>query len=262
MNKYMVYMKNQLKELITKYHPYMLWFDGNWEKAWTQQDAVDMYKYIKSLDQDVIINNRLGKGDLKKLTTQSIGDYATPEQEIGTINMNNPWESCITIGTQWTWKPNDKIKSLKQCIDILAATAGGNGNLLLNISPMANGKIETRVGERLKGMGDWLKKYGGAIYGTYGGPYMPNKTFTSTRKGNNINILLLQPVNGTFSLPTIKGYKVLNAYFMDGGRIKFTQDDKEIHLVLPENLPDGICSVIVLEMNQNTNKIPLIDPNL
>jgi alpha-L-fucosidase len=28
MQRYVLYMKNQLKELISNYHPYMLWFDG------------------------------------------------------------------------------------------------------------------------------------------------------------------------------------------------------------------------------------------
>jgi alpha-L-fucosidase len=261
MGKYIIYMKNQLKELITRYHPYMLWFDGNWEKPWTQEEAVNMYQYIKSLDKNVIINNRLGKGDHTKLTPQSVGDYATPEQKIGTIDMNHQWESCITIGTQWAWKPNDKIKSFRQCIDILANTAGGNGNLLLNVSPMSNGEIEARVIKRLKEIGDWMKKYGGAIYDTHGGPYKPNKIFTSTRKGNEINILLLQPMKGVFTLPALNGYKVLSAQFMGGAEVKFTQDDKGIHLTLPGTLPEENCSVIVLKLNMNTNDIPLIDYN-
>lgn len=261
MSKYLFYMKSQLKELITRYHPYMLWFDGNWEKPWTQEEAIGMYKYIKSLDKDVIINNRLNAGgDHKILDKNTVGDYATPEQVVGTINMETAWESCITIGTQWAWKPNDKIKSLKQCMDILAGTAGGNGNLLLNISPMPDGKIEPGQIQRLKEIGHWLEEYGEAIYGTHGGPYKPNETFTSTRKGNSIHILLLRPVKGTLTLHAIEGYKVLSAHFMHGDKMEFTQDDKKIHLILPEKLPDESCAVIVLEMNKNTDRIPLIGP--
>lgn len=259
MAKYIVYMKNQLKELITRYHPYMFWFDGNWEKPWTRAEAVDMYNYIKKLDPDVIINNRLNAGGNHKIITDStVGDYATPEQVVGTINMNDPWESCITICTQWAWKPNDKMKSLKECIDILAGTAGGNGNLLLNVSPMSDGKMEIRQVHRLKEIGNWLKKYGDAIYGTNGGPYVPNKIFTSTRRGNNINILLLGPSQEKFTLAPIPDYKVLKVHFMGGEKVPFTQDTKGIHLVLPEKLPNENCSVIVLKMNKNTDNIPLI----
>lgn len=259
MGKYIIYMKNQLKELITNYHPYMLWFDGNWEKAWTRSEALDMYNYIKGLDPDVIINNRLNAGgNLKILTDSTVGDYATPEQVVGAINMNDPWESCITICRQWSWKPGDKIKSLKECIDILAGTAGGNGNLLLNMSPMPDGELESRQTQRVKEIGNWLKKYGDAIYDTKGGPYVPNKIFTSTRKGGNINILLLQSPGERFTLASVPGAKVLKARFMSGKKIKFSQDANGIHLSLPKELPDKTCSVIVLKMNKQTKDIPLI----
>ena len=252
-------MKGELKELITRYHPYMLWFDGDWEKPWTQGYALEIYNFLKHLDPNVIINNRLGKGDNTEITAASVGDYATPEQKVGTINMQYPWESCITIGTQWSWKPNDKIKSVRRCIDILAGTAGGNGNMLLNVSPMFDGRMEVRTIDTLKQMGVWLKKYGDAIYNTHGGPYKPNKIFTATRQRNKVNILLLQHPQGALTLADIPGCKVLKAYFMRGQNVAFTQDDKGIHLTLPDVLPDANCSVIVLELNKNANNIPLIN---
>src|SRR5690606_2705266 len=104
-----------------------------WESPWTLEMGVDVYNYIKELDPDVIVNNRLGKGTHKVMLPETVGDYATPEQEIGVMNMKDPWESCITLCTQWAWKPNDKMKSVGQCIRTLASTAGGNGNLLLNV---------------------------------------------------------------------------------------------------------------------------------
>jgi len=47
-----------------------------------------------------------------------------------------------TIGTQWAWKPNDKLKTLQECIQTLIKTASGNGNLLFNVGPMMDGRIE------------------------------------------------------------------------------------------------------------------------
>lgn len=259
MAKYIIYMKNQLKELITRYHPYMLWFDGNWEKPWTRTEAVNMYNYIKKLDPDVIINNRLNAGgNHKTLTDSTVGDFATPEQVVGTINMEDPWESCITLGTQWSWKPNDKLKSVRKCIDILAGTAGGNGNLLLNVSPMFDGRMEIRTIDTLKEIGKWMKKYGDAIYNTKGGPYIPNKQYTATRKGNEINIFLIEPKTGLFILSPIPGCKVLNAHFMGGEKVNFSQDEKGIHIKLPVKMPNNKCNVIVLEMNKNVEDIPLI----
>ncbi|HUZ58074.1 MAG TPA: alpha-L-fucosidase [Hanamia sp.] len=259
MSKYIIYMKNQLKELISNYHPYMLWFDGNWEKPWTQEMAVDMYNYIKKLDPKVIINNRLGKFDHETLTAESVGDFATPEQKVGKLNMDYPWESCITICTQWAWKPNDKMKSLKQCIQTLASTAGGNGNLLLNVGPMMDGRIEARQVERLKEVGNWLKIYGEAIYGTKGGPYKPDSIFSSTRKGNKIYLHVFQSSGDQFIIPAIPHLKILKACFLKGNRVAFEEDKKNITLSLPGKLLNENDAVIVLEMNANVGNIPIIN---
>ncbi len=118
MGKYVAYMKNQLKELITKYDPYMLWFDGQWEAPWTDSIGRDLYAYIKQINPKVITNNRLGKEfaamENKKIdASKMIGDYDTPEQVVGKMNMDMPWESCFTICKQWAWKPNDAMKSSK-----------------------------------------------------------------------------------------------------------------------------------------------------
>lgn len=259
MDKFVVTMKNELQEIVTRYHPYMLWFDGNWESPWKNEYAADIYKYLKKLDPNVIINNRLGAGnDHPKLTPETIGDFATPEQKIGELNMNIPWETCMTICNQWAWKPNDTMKTLKQCIQTLAKTAGGNGNLLFNVGPMSDGRMEIRQVKRLKEMGEWLKIYGESIYGTKGGPFKPNEIFAATRKGNKLYIHVFEKKSGTLALPAIAGIKVKQVYLLKGDRIIYTQDARgAIILQLPEQLPDSDDSVIVLELTANAETIPV-----
>ena len=75
----------------------------------------------------------------------------------------------MTLGTQWSWKPGDQIKSVSECMRILARCAGGDGNLLLNVGPMPTGEIEPRQVEVLRGIGNWLEQNGESIYGTRGG---------------------------------------------------------------------------------------------
>lgn len=260
MPQFVQYMKDQLKELVTNYHPYMLWFDGNWEAPWTLADGKEIYDFLRKLDPDVVINNRLGKGSHEILNEQSVGDYATPEQKIGKLNMTSPWESCITLCNQWAWKPDDPMKSLKQCIQTLASTAGGNGNLLFNIGPMPDGRIEERQVLRMREIGTWLGKYGEAVYNTKGGPYQPNKIFAATRKGNKIYLHLFQkPEGGMLKLTAIPGYKIKSVKFLGGARLSFQLRDDRIELQLPENLPDENDSVIMLEMNKNTEGIGVIE---
>jgi len=248
MGRFVMTMKKELKEIVTRYHPFMLWFDGYWDKCWTIEDGKEIYHYLKTLDPRLIINNRLGKGGALS-DTQSVGDFLTPEQTIGKLNMKEPWESCITICNQWAWKPNDQMKTLKQCIQTLERTAGGNGNLLLNVGPMMDGRMEARQITRLKEMGDWLKKYGESIYDTKGGPYTPNDLFVTTRKGKKIYVHLLEKKTGVLDLPATPGVTIQKAYFMGGSVLAFTQDERTgISIRLPDILPETISSIIVLEV--------------
>jgi alpha-L-fucosidase len=250
-------MKNELKEVITKYHPFMLWFDGYWEKPWTTEDGKEIYSYIKSVDANVIVNNRLGKIS-DKLDGDAVGDFLTPEQTIGKLNMDEPWESCITICNQWAWKPNDGMKSLKQCIQTLVTSASGNGNLLFNVGPAMDGHMEARQITRLKEMGNWLKQYGEAVYGTHGGPYVPTAEYGSTRFGNKIYINIFQHKDSTLNIPLLPNVKILKSYFLNGNAVAIRSDRKGYKIELPATLPDENCSVVVLELDVNAIDIPVI----
>jgi alpha-L-fucosidase len=263
MSKFIVTIKNQLKEVITKYDPYMLWFDGQWESPWTDEMGIDLYTYLKGLKKDLIINNRLGKEmtaihskevDYRKM----VGDFDTPEQKVGNFNLDFPWESCITIGTQWAWKPNDKLKTLQECIQTLIKTASGNGNLLFNVGPMMDGRIEQRQVDLLKQMGDWLKIYGESIYGTKGGPYAPHAGFSATRKGNKVFVHIFDASNSELVLPAIPGVKVLNSSLINGKSVQLKETDGKYFIILPSQLPDNVSNVLVLELNKNANEIPII----
>lgn len=258
MNKFVARMKNELKEIITKYHPYMLWFDGNWESPWTQDYAVDVYSYLKKLDPNVIINNRLSTSKLQDtLIAVRAGDYNTPEQRIGELDMTQPWESCMTIANQWAWKPNDQMKSLKECIQTLAKSSGGNGNLLFNVGPMLDGRMEARQVARLKEMGTWLNKYGESIYNTKGGPYKPNAAYAATRSGNKIYLHVFEAKH-TLELPAIPGRKIEKAYLLKGAAVTYKQDTNAVTIDLPDPLTDVNDTVIVLELNGSTIDIPVI----
>ncbi|MBB6501170.1 alpha-L-fucosidase [Pedobacter cryoconitis] len=259
MNKFVLTMKRELKELITNYHPYMLWFDGNWESPWKNEYGIDIYTYLKKLDPNVIINNRIGaNSEHPKLGPGILGDYATPEQKIGELNMNDPWETCMTICQQWAWKPNDSLKTLKVCIQTLAKVAGGNGNLLFNIGPMPDGRIEKRQVTRLKEIGDWLNLYGESIYRTKGGPFQPNEIYATTRRGNKLYVHVFERKSDQLVLPAMPEIRVKKAFLLRGANIDYKQSKGVITLQLPRQLPDQNDSVIVLELNTNAENIPVV----
>ena len=252
-------MKDELKELITRYKPEMLWFDGYWEAPWTNDYGRDVYRFIKSVDPNVVVNNRLGKAPDHLFDKNAVGDFLTPEQRVGELNMQEPWESCITICKQWSWKPNDTMKSLQTCIQTLVKTAAGNGNLLFNVGPMPDGRMEARQVQRLKEMGGWLQQYGSSIYSTKGGPYKPNDIYATTRKGNRIYVHVFSNKQAVLELAALPKNAVKKAYLMNGGVINFQQDaNGALKLHLPQALPDVNDSVVVLELDQDAEVIPVI----
>lgn len=108
-------MKAQLKELCTHYGDIgILWFDGEWEDAWTHERGKDLYAYCRSLQPSVIVNNRVDKGrkGMQGMTEgdKFAGDYGTPEQEIPEKGLPGvDWESCMTMNNTWGFAKHDVI---------------------------------------------------------------------------------------------------------------------------------------------------------
>jgi len=251
MEKYIKYMKVQLKELVEKYHTKVLWFDGEWEEPWTHEMGMDLYKYVRSLHDGIIINNRVDKGrhgmEGISLSDKFAGDFATPEQQVGRFDTQTPWESCITICKQWAWKPDDIMKSKEESLLTLIKTVGGDGNLLYNVGPMPDGTIEKRQADRLHEMGDWLNRYGVSIYETRGGPFPPQKWGVTTKKDNLIFLHVLKPAKKI----TLKDFdnNVKSIYSLsDDKTVEFSIKGNDVIIKLPDINKDEIDFILVMEL--------------
>lgn len=259
MDKFIPFIKGQTKELIEKYHTRILWFDGEWEESWTHEMGLDLYKYLTDIDPTVLINNRADKGrkgmEGITISDEFAGDFATPEQRIGAYDIENPWESCITIGKQWAWKPNDKLKSFEESIQTLIKTVGGGGNLLYNIGPMPDGRIEQRQKEILLKMGDWLKKYGESIYETKGGPYKPTEKIASTRKSNSIYLHLFNPESNSIKIPSPGNAGVKECSVLKGENLSFIQNDNTLIITLPPNFKKQSVITIEIKIDKDASGI-------
>lgn len=265
MEKFIPFIKGQTKELIEKYDSKILWFDGEWEDPWTHEMGQELYQYLKSLNENILINNRVDKGrkGMEGITISDkyAGDFATPEQRVGVFNVDNPWESCITICKQWAWKPDDEMKSLEECLFTLLKTVGGGGNLLLNVGPMPDGKIEPRQTARLKEIGNWLDKNGESVYKTTGGPYKPTEWLTSTRRGNTIYLHLLNYDKNQLELPFPFEAKLQSCQLLNGENLKFHTQNKMLQIELPESKKNKMVSVIKLTSDGETNSFEPVDLN-
>ncbi len=256
-DEYVRYLKGQLKELILNYDPAVLWFDGEWADWWTEPDGKDLYNYVRSLKNDIIVNNRVGKGrrgmqGLNKGPGYS-GDFGTPEQEIPSTGQPGvDWESCMTINDTWGYKSFDENwKSTRTLIRNLVDITSKGGNYLLNIGPMADGTIPAPIVQRLDEMGAWMKVNGESIYQTSASPFTKPDWGRYTKKPGVLYAHIFEwPANGQLRIPQIK-QKVTMVSLLDHGgarALKFSLSPTYIQIDLPEKAPNAIDSVIRLDL--------------
>lgn len=242
--RYVEYLHGQLAELCSNYGRVdIVWFDGLGGKA-EDWNAPALVKQIRALQPEVIINNRAGLPE----------DYDTPEQVVGGFQMDRPWESCITLGDQWAYKPDDRVKSLEACVRMLVSCAGGDGNLLLNVGPMPSGAIEPRQIERLKEIGAWLEKYGESVYGTRGGPYRPGDWGASTRKGDKVYLHVFRWPGESLKLPPL-GVKAVGARLLGGGEARVEEGAQGLVVTVAPELRQPIDTVVELRVEGDVMKL-------
>jgi len=243
-SRYIEYMHGQLRELCTRYGKVdIIWFDGLGGKA-KDWDAETMIREIRRRQPGVLINNRAGLD----------ADFGTPEQRVGSFQTDRAWETCMTICRQWSWKPDDQLKSLKECIHILVKSVGGDGNLLLNVGPMPTGEIEPRQVTRLKEIGKWLTTYGPSIYKTRGGPFKPGLWGVSTYRGNTIYIHALHWDGDRITLPAIEN-KIVSSSLLTRGTVQVKQSSEGIDIRVGPAHQQEIDTVIVLELDGPAAKV-------
>ncbi len=153
---------NKHKEIIDNYKPDILWQDFNLPKI-SQPVLLEFlsYYYNKAIEwkKEVVatykdgLNTKCAVLDYERGGPQDITDnYWLTDDAIS----NSSW--CYTEGIGYYSK--------KQILHGFLDRISKNGNLLLNISPKADGTIPKEQKDVLLSMGAWLKKYGEAAYAT------------------------------------------------------------------------------------------------
>lgn len=243
LDRYEKYLTCQVEELMTKYGPLLtLWFD--WPQEFRQDRGLRVLRRVRELQPDILVNDRLAAPMGEAIP----GDYDTPEQRVGGMQLDRPWETCMTLGTQWAWKPDDRIKSLKECLHALINSAGGGGNLLLNTGPMPDGRIEPRQADRLREIGDWLAQYGESIYATRGGPFERGRWGASTHKGDTIYLHVLDPTLDEVKLAPLRR-KVISSRVLTGGTATVSNDDVALRVSVPKADRQEIDTIVALKLD-------------
>jgi len=252
MAKYNEFMFNQIKELLQKYpNISLIFFDSEASYPAKLWDGEKLFRMIYELRPDIVINNRCGVP----------ADYSTPEQKIGTFNLERDWESCMTFTGFWSWHGfQTTVISYEECLRRLIACACGNGNLLMNVGPIPTGQIDPREADRMQRIGGWLKQNGESIYGTQGGPYKPGNWGGSTCSGNTIYLHIMQWDGDHISLPSLTA-KVLYARMLTKGAVRVGQSGKQLNVSIATADQTPVDTIVALELDIPARQVaPLTVP--
>ncbi|HUO05526.1 MAG TPA: alpha-L-fucosidase [Candidatus Binataceae bacterium] len=253
--RYLHFMFTQIRELLTNYGSIdLIWFDGGWERTVEEWRARDLVEMIRSLQPNILINDRL----------PGFGDYETPEQAVPAHPPDRIWETCMTMNDSWGYNPSDSnYKSAIAIAHTLAEVAGKRGNLLLNVSPRADGSLPPEQIVRLDEIAGWMQRGAKpAIIDTTSGLEPWQFYGPSTRNGQCIYVHLLMKPYETVSIRgvQVRRVKSIRAVTAGGRELKFrkriTAADMlfnhdpmgTIEIEIPESAVDPVATVISVEI--------------
>ena len=166
-SKYIEYLHGQVRELLTGFGRLdILWCDFSYPdrgKGRADWDSPRLYRMIRELQPHVVLNDRLDLDDGWDIRTP---EQWQPQSWITVDGQPVVWEACQTFSGAWGYHRDEASwKSVGQLIRMLVDTVSKGGNLLLNVGPTGRGEFDRRALERLRGMGEWMRRHSRSIYG-------------------------------------------------------------------------------------------------
>lgn len=155
---YNLYALTQVRDLVDRYRPDLLWNDINWPDAGKRTGPESLHALLTDFyagNPDGVVNDRWGVPH---------GDYRTSEYEAGTeVEEGDSWEQCRGIGLSFGY---NQLEGPEQYLDgralcrLLGDVVSRSGRLLLNVGPTAAGEIVPAQQEGLRGLGRWMRVAG------------------------------------------------------------------------------------------------------
>lgn len=178
--RFVQFTKNQILELVRDYGPIdCIWLDGGQvqRRAGLDIRIEEIVREARKIRPGLISADRTAGGMAENIIT--------PEQTVPPEPLSVPWESCVTMGTGFSYRYDDTFKSVRELIHLLVDIVAKGGNLALNVAPGPDGRLPQPAIDRMDAMGEWLEANGDAIYATR--PVAPWRTgqwaFTKGKNG-------------------------------------------------------------------------------
>ena len=248
----------QIEELMTGYGPVdILWLDGGWVRPLSSIDTSVSWQKAITIEQDIDMariaamarKHQPGLLVVDRTVGGAYENYVTPEGHVPDADLGVPWETCLPMGTSWSWVPNEKYKSTDEIIRTLVSVVSRGGSLLLNVAPGPDGQLDSTAYVRLKEVGEWLKVNGEAVYGTRAiepyGERVPG--MTATQHGKVAYLMFDRP--GKWGFDSFEGKPLPEAIALrDGRTLKVKQSGNSTWVEVPAKLHPKDASMLVVKL--------------
>jgi len=255
------HMIPQLKDLVTRYKPEIIYPDGEWDhpsKVWQSEKFLSWLYNESAVKNSVVVNDRWGKETRSKHGGYYSSEYGMVEGGAKVSDMvAHPWEEIRGIGTSFGYNHVEDLNNYmtpQDLIHLLINIVAHGGNLCLNVGPTADGRIPVIMQQRLHEMGQWLKVNGEAIYGTTVWQNRPESkdsaTTFYTKKGKDLYVIctkwdnkkLVVPGIGKRSKVTLVGADITVKSTVSGGNLTINPP-----AITPANNPSSYAWVYKVE---------------
>lgn len=264
----------QIKELIRKYHPDILWFDTPHKLPLSEN--LRILQAIRETDPDIVVNGRLARS-----ASGNFGDYLnTGDRPAELRTVAGDWEAIPTTNESYGYSKHDNShKPAKFFIQLLANAASRGGNILLNIGPKGDGSFDQKDSRILDSIGSWMKTNSAAILGTERSALPIQSWGVVTQKEQRLYLHVFGwPKDGKLLLAGLK--TVVDAAYLiaDESETKLNVkrlNSSDLSIDIPAVAPDGSDAVLVLELKapvkaegtrllsaRNTNRLLAFDASL
>lgn len=266
MPRYAEYMRNQVRELLTRFNPDILWCDFSYPQASynglpgkgrADWESDKLHALIRELSPRIMLNNRLDLPDIR-------ADVYTPEQIQPTewLRVDGEpvvWEACQTLSGSWGYhRDEESWKSPEQLIRMLINTVSIGGNLLMNVGPTSLGTFDPRALNALGVYRDWMALHSESIYGCTQSEFQTPQDCRLTQNGKKIYVHIFAWPFKHLHLPGLGGLVDYARFLHDGSEVPLTGSTWETHqltlkpttqlLFLPVKKPDVVVPVIELTL--------------